>query len=326
MGTEGVWAQPKRAAIAVCAGLSAASLLAASAALAQKAPPPQPGKDTYDVGIAKTGRTLGKVGEKFPFTLAVRNNGVEKVDGSMGVVVVDRLPANFAPPVTVTAGVGWQCQVSGLDVICRWVGGPIAAGQSFPPITVTATAKSPGSYENCADIGPRERDLKPRDNHGCAKGTIAAGEGGGTGEGGTHPPATQYDLGIDSSLGPTKPGSLLLAYNFWWPGGMPKVAPGDRFVIAGAITPVSVANLFTPWPATLPNGWTCTGDWKNFECSVVLPASYQSGAPIPVLELATTYPLSASGTAFNYYGAGSMTNNNDPLSGNNVRTVSATLP
>ena len=113
--------------------------------------PPPPGP-RYDLAIKKT---AGEV--KFDpatltwtvtFTLIVTNNGMPFSPGNT-ISINDPVPTGMT--FTSATGAGWTCTGS---VNCGYAfgSGVFNTGASLVPLTITATSKTPGSYENCAAV------------------------------------------------------------------------------------------------------------------------------------------------------------------------------
>jgi uncharacterized repeat protein (TIGR01451 family) len=174
---------------ALAVGMSAGAVFAQPATTAPKAkPPPKPrptpehqeagsvtvirSLQAYDVGIQKSGVGAVVIGQVATFTLSTFNSGSSTVNASSGVTVSDSLPAAFSAPVVAT-GASWNCTVSGTNVHCQYAGPPVGPNSPLPPITIKATATTPGAYANCATIavatGP---DSNRNNNQSCSKGAI----------------------------------------------------------------------------------------------------------------------------------------------------------
>lgn len=90
------------------------------------------------------------------FTLTVTNAGAPFAPGAT-LAISDPVPAGMT--FTGAAGTGWLCipapPLSSGNLNCRHNFGPglLGAGASVNPLTVTATVKEPGKYENCGTVG-----------------------------------------------------------------------------------------------------------------------------------------------------------------------------
>jgi uncharacterized repeat protein (TIGR01451 family) len=83
------------------------------------------------------------------YTITVSNTGQVATDGQ--VKVEDNLPAGLRP--TSAFGAGWPCTINGQTVSCAR-SDPLAAGASFPPITlvVTVAGDALGALTNVASV------------------------------------------------------------------------------------------------------------------------------------------------------------------------------
>ncbi len=99
------------------------------------------------LGITKSHTGDFVVGQAGTYTLTVTNTGNMATVGT--VTVSDPLPFGLA--ATATSGTGWNC--SGISTVTCTRSDPIAAGMSYPPITVTVsvTGGSP-SVTNVASV------------------------------------------------------------------------------------------------------------------------------------------------------------------------------
>ena len=125
-----------------------------------------------DLAIAKTAgepkfdERTGTWG--FQYTLTVTN--VEAAHNGP-IQVSDAVPAGLT--FTSVAAAGWTCTpvtpLSSGSLACTRPG-PIAHNQTFT-ITITVTAKTAGTYEKCADVGPTPasgyQDANTKDNRSC---------------------------------------------------------------------------------------------------------------------------------------------------------------
>jgi uncharacterized repeat protein (TIGR01451 family) len=91
-------------------------------------------------------------GQSYDFSIAVRNAGDIATDGST-VTVSDAFPAAAFSSVNGAAGSGWICTPLGLAVTCTR-SDALAAGQTWPPITVNATVAdpAPATIVNTAEV------------------------------------------------------------------------------------------------------------------------------------------------------------------------------
>ncbi|MBB6306042.1 VWA domain-containing protein [Xanthobacter tagetidis] len=186
------------------------------------------------------------------FTLTVSNAGAPFAPGA-SIVISDPVPTGMT--FTSATGTGWLCipapPLSSGNLNCRHNFGPgfLAAGASVAPLTVTATVKEPGKYENCGTAGlwpgAPYFEASLDNNKACATvevkklpvdvaikktGKTTAGSGGPVGETAT---GLSYTLAVTN------------------------VGPG--FAGAGAITVTDVVPAGITFTAiTAPSDWTCT--------------------------------------------------------------------
>ena len=201
---------------------------------------PDDGGGRYDVRIRKDGPLAVAAGQMATFVLSPYNAGAPVNSGS-GVTVVDTLPSNFVPPVTIVAP-GWTCIPSGLLVTCTYVGPPVGSNAPLPTITLSARARAPGGFTNCADISLKvAKDANPRDNRDCAEGKVTA-------------EAKGYDVGIRKQVRePVIAGqSAVFTLNPYNTGPAP--VNGSTGVIVVDILP---ANFVMPITAS-GSGWNCS--------------------------------------------------------------------
>jgi hypothetical protein len=170
-----------------------------------------------DLGITQTGTTTLAPGSIASFTLHPVVAGTEAFGGSgalsktagqasggIGGANSAATPAGSNPLATAivtvpyansvlnqvsASGTGWACTVNNVQVSCSF-GHMIAAGQPFPPISITAHANAAGSYQNCASIAftpvaGTSADTVPGNNSACITVTVTGGgqQGGGQQQG-----------------------------------------------------------------------------------------------------------------------------------------------
>ena len=117
-------------------------------------------KSNIDVAIAKTSKVVQVDNpapgvSNFTFTLAVTNVG-PAFTGNNALTVTDVVPAGM----TFTSASGlpdWSCTpatvAAGGTLTCTYIGtGPAAPGASLGSITINATAKGDGPWENCSVV------------------------------------------------------------------------------------------------------------------------------------------------------------------------------
>lgn len=103
-------------------------------------------EENPDLAITKTANTPdAALGDTVTYTLRVTNNGPAADPGP--ITVTDAVPGGLSG--ASASGSGWSC--SGTSVITCTHPGPLAAGASLPPITVTANRNS----QPCSTIDNR---------------------------------------------------------------------------------------------------------------------------------------------------------------------------
>lgn len=115
-----------------------------------------------DVTISKKPLTTMVAGQNGSYQLVVSNTGLGPTTGV--ITVTDTLPGTFV----TAAGSGWTCSNAGNTVTCQHPG-PLGAGQSLPPITVTmAVPFGVTGVANCASV-ETPRDINAQNNRDCVK-------------------------------------------------------------------------------------------------------------------------------------------------------------
>ncbi len=222
----------------------------------------RPAASKVDLRITKKGPGPVIAGQTATFTLTPYNVGPTPVGGASGVAVADTLPINFSMPATAV-GSGWNCLVSGsgpITVACGYVGPPVGPGSPMPSITITARAKGPGGYVNCASIAVKAgQDANPGNNRGCVGGSVQQ--------------AQPYNLSLDKQALDTPwthPG-----------GGVFRLVV--RNVGAGAIPSGQLLTITDILPAEV-RFVSATAPWSCNPVGAVGPASiactYRLGAPL----------------------------------------------
>jgi uncharacterized repeat protein (TIGR01451 family) len=218
-------------------------------------------KPPVDLAIAKTAGEA-KFDEKtlswtITFTLTVTNVGAPF--SPMGPInISDPIPAGLT--VTSATGPGWSPCSGNLQCAYNFGSGVFATNATLPPLTITITTKTPGTYTNCAMVGmPASSGFHETtldNNRACA--TVVL----------TYPPNNV----TVTKISPTEPCAvespctfqLVVTNSSPWPFNGP-VTFGDTSTI-----PMNVASTdlpCTPAPTAIP--FTCTG-------TVTLPAGVSS--------------------------------------------------
>lgn len=230
----------------------------------------RPGKPDgpYDVSIRKRGPGALTAGQQATFTLAPRNNGPATVDSTSGVTVIDTLVGGLVPAVTFKTSQDWSCTVTGLKVTCDYIGGPIAAGQDFPPIIIAAMAGKPGKFSNCAVISLKAgKDIAADNNQDCVDGLITAKLAG-------------FDVGLTK----TGPANVTVGQDVFFTltpsnNGPSPVDAGTVLVVTDSVPPNS-----GPMTAT-GAGWTCVVVVPNVTCTYTGAGVFTAGQLLPPITI-----------------------------------------
>jgi hypothetical protein len=103
-----------------------------------------------DVSISQAGNSPIFVGSNAAITLLPVNVGAQAIVAGDTVTVTESLPGTFSQ--MSASGISWSCSTaSGPSISCTR-NAPLAAGQSFPPINISAHANMDGKYQLCAHI------------------------------------------------------------------------------------------------------------------------------------------------------------------------------
>ncbi|MDP2261247.1 MAG: hypothetical protein Q8J89_16185 [Caulobacter sp.] len=142
-------------------------------------PDPRPLPKITDVAISKSAVGTVIAGQTATFVLQVTNNGTTSIGGpGPGLIVSEYGFVGLQGPMA-GSGTNWSCSGGNFSLQCTWVGGPVAPGAGFPPITVTLVAQDRPTYQNCARIEVlKGTDMRPGNNQSCITGRIAKPLGG----------------------------------------------------------------------------------------------------------------------------------------------------
>lgn len=254
-----------------------------------------------DATIEKTGGGPKTVGQSVAFTVTARNAGSLPLPGGQ-FTVNDALQAPLTGPVTA-GGSNWACTVAGLQVSCHYIGGAVLPGASLPPITISAVAGSPGTYNSCARVVLGSvADSNPGNNEDCAGGTI-------------QPAVSLYDVGVETVLsGPSVVGQVtsftLAPYNV---GPTPVGSANGVQVIN--VLPANFSAPISAWGST----WTCSVSGQRVTCTYI-GSNVSSGGNLPALTLTAMTRIQGPWRNCARIGLRSqdvnMSNNEDCLAGN----------
>lgn len=131
------------------------------------------GAAAADLVVTKTGGGQATVGQTKTFVITAGSVSLPLPPG-LAVTVTDTLPPGFTQ--ISASGSGWACSVGGQIVTCTRSNG-LAAGASFPAITVTAVVGSGPSYTSCAQVAhavnaATQPDQIAGNNTACVSGLV----------------------------------------------------------------------------------------------------------------------------------------------------------
>jgi hypothetical protein len=129
------------------------------------------GGPLVDVAITVSGNPSVFLGSTASFSVVVSNPGSQPLTATDAVNVGSTLTTAFTQ--IVGSGSGWSCHPINdpSSIVCNRTGS-LAAGQSYPPISVTAHANAAGNFQNCAHLsylpGPgRPKEQALGNNQNC---------------------------------------------------------------------------------------------------------------------------------------------------------------
>lgn len=139
---------------------------------------------TVDLAIAKTGVLVPVVdmppagAANYSYTLTITNTGTPFTVGAGVVTVTDVAPAGVTF-TSVTASAGWTCTPATVPPLspltCTFAGGSVPSGV-VGTVTIKATAKGKGPFENCSSVGldPGSgfQDSNPANDKSCVTLTL----------------------------------------------------------------------------------------------------------------------------------------------------------
>lgn len=203
-------------------------------------------------------------------------------------------------PITSVTGDGWQCQVQGQKVSCTRTG-PLAPGDSFPPVTITL--KTPATASGQVPISATGQTAgQPSGN--TTTGTLPIN---------AVPPALVVSLGDNGLFTAGRSGGSYQISVSADPEAGPVTKPVTvTFPLPGQMTATSASG----------DGWTCSMSGLAASQKVTCKRSdpLAPGASYPVITVATTVPQSLSGVVPATVTA-STTGPNGPVSGKGSDTL-----
>jgi len=126
-----------------------------------------------DLAIVKKPTGEFVAGQNGSYVLSVSNVGLGPTTTS--ITVTDTLPAGAT--FISASGAGWTCSNVGTNVTCTNPG-PVASGQSLPPITITMTVPfGVVAVQNCASVDTTG-DANAENNRGCVESPVDLGRPG----------------------------------------------------------------------------------------------------------------------------------------------------
>ena len=114
-----------------------------------------------DVAITVSGNPTAMVGFNAVFTIVVSNPGTQPMGPADAVSIDQTLPAAFTQ--IAGSGTGWSCHVINPSSAACLRTGSLPAGQSYPPLTMTAHANAPGMFQNCAHLSYLPSPGRPKE-------------------------------------------------------------------------------------------------------------------------------------------------------------------
>ncbi len=122
--------------------------------------------DFLDLDVAHYGPTSLRAGDNWPTTVAVRNNGPATEPGPIRVVVQQR-----GDTPRSASGDGWRCTIDGRRITCT-TPGPLAMGQSLPPISIVGRTPASGVQADSVATVSGQRDDVDRSNNRSATSAV----------------------------------------------------------------------------------------------------------------------------------------------------------
>jgi uncharacterized repeat protein (TIGR01451 family) len=125
------------------------------------APPPPP-PAAPNLGIVKSGPSTGTLGSQGQYTLTVSNAAGAGDDTDTTITVTDALPSGEA--FVSSSGTGWTLTSNVGGLLTFTHAGPLAAGVSLPPITVTVTYTAVGGHTDTGTVVAATNETDTTDN------------------------------------------------------------------------------------------------------------------------------------------------------------------
>lgn len=123
--------------------------------------------DFLDLDIAHFGPTSLPAGEDWRTTVSVRNNGPAAEPGPIRVVIEQQ----SATPKRAS-GEGWTCAIDGRRITCR-TDGPLAMGESLPPISVVSSTSPRGTQvDSVATVTGKREDVDRSNNRSATSAVL----------------------------------------------------------------------------------------------------------------------------------------------------------
>jgi uncharacterized repeat protein (TIGR01451 family) len=268
----------------------------------------------YDLAIVKTG-VVSTTSGGITFTLAVSNPGAT-ISNVAAIQVTDVVPANMT--FTAATGTNWSCTPTGTiaaggTLTCTYTGpGPIASGAALPPIAITATPLTGGSFKNCASVGFTAasglQDSNPSNNTSCANVTYP-----------------NYDLAI------AKTGAASATVSGGFTFNLAVTNPGAAIANAAAIQVTDVVPVGMTFTAATGTNWNCTpagtiAAGGTLTCTYTGTGPLASGAALPVIAITATALQGGSFKNCSMVGFTAASGMQDSNASNNTSCATVTEP
>ena len=123
--------------------------------------------DYLDLDVAHFGPSRLPAGDDWRTTVSVRNNGPALEPGPIRVVIEQE----SASPERAS-GEGWTCAIDGRRITCR-TEGPLAMGDSLPPITVVSATSPRGTQvDSVATVTGKREDVDRSNNRSATSAVL----------------------------------------------------------------------------------------------------------------------------------------------------------
>jgi uncharacterized repeat protein (TIGR01451 family)/fimbrial isopeptide formation D2 family protein len=228
-----------------------------------------------DITVSKTHVGSFVVGQTGTFTLTVSNNGSSAITATSIITLTDALPAQLT--FASASGTGWTC--SSLTPTCA-ISGTLAAGGSYPPITLIVTATTAGGpFTNSAAITTTGADVTSTNNTATDAVSVSAA------------------AGPDLSIAKTHATNFVLNQLGSYTVTVTNIGNGPTTSTIAVTDTLPAGLTFASGGGT---NWTCSAVGQNVTCNYV-GAAVSAGAAMPSITLnvtATVAPNTFVNSAF----------------------------